>query len=172
MSEPLPEFSRLVPLARLGADPYRHRVEASVAECERLARRFDLVSLDRLAATVILVRTAGGLVRLDAVFEAEFAQTCVISLEPVAGAITQSFSLVYGPVADPNQEIVLAAEEPAFEQLTGDAIDIGEAVAQELSLALPDFPRAPDAAVEPIASEEIDDNAFAALARLRARLRD
>jgi uncharacterized metal-binding protein YceD (DUF177 family) len=172
VSEPVPEFSRFVPLARLGAEPYCQRVEATVAECERLARRFDLVSLDRLAATVTLVRKAGGLVRLDAVFEAEFAQTCVISLEPVAGAITQGFSLVYGPVPDEDQEIVLAVEEPAFEPLTGEAIDIGEAVAQELSLTLPDFPRAPDAAIELIASEEADDNPFAALAKLPSRLRD
>jgi uncharacterized metal-binding protein YceD (DUF177 family) len=172
MSEPFPEFSRLVPLVRLGAEPYRQRIEATVAECERLARRFDLVSLDRLAATVTLGREAGGLFRLDAVFEAEFAQMCVISLEPVAGAITHSFSLVYGPSPDEDQEIVLAVEEPAFEPLTGDAIDIGEAVAQELSLTLPDFPRAPDAVVEPTASEEADDYPFAALAKLRGRLRD
>ena len=39
-------------------------------------------------------------------------------------------------------------DEVAFELLTGDAVDVGEAVAQEFSLALPVFPRSPDAAIE------------------------
>ena len=172
MSQPNSEFSRLVPLARLGAEPYSQQVEASAAECEGLARRFDLVSLDRLSATVTLARNGGGLIRLDAEFEAEFAQTCVVSLEPVAGAITQSFSLVYGPAEGEEGEIVLAADEPAYEPLTGDAIDIGEAVAQELSLSLPDFPRDPDAAVEPITIGEPEESRFAGLATWLAAPRD
>ena len=55
----------------------------------------------------------------------------------------------------------------------GAAIDIGEAVAQELSLALPEFPRHPDAAAEPVdaAAEPIDDR-FAALARLGKTARE
>jgi hypothetical protein len=36
-------------------------------------------------------------------------------------------------------------QDPAFEPLEGEAIDIGEAIAQEFSLALPPFPRADDA---------------------------
>jgi uncharacterized metal-binding protein YceD (DUF177 family) len=167
MSEPKPEFSRLVPLAGLGAEPYFRQVVATAAECQRLAQRFDLVSLDRLSAKVTLARQAGGVIRLDAEFEAEFTQTCVVSLEPVEGAINRRFALLYGPADEEQDEIVLAVDEPAFEPVTGDAIDIGEAVAQELSLALPDFPRRADAAVEPSSIGEAEDGEFAALAKLR-----
>ena len=45
-----PEFSRCVKLARIGSEPYRQRISANEDERVALARRFDLVSLDRLDA--------------------------------------------------------------------------------------------------------------------------
>jgi uncharacterized metal-binding protein YceD (DUF177 family) len=167
MNTSTPEFSRLVPLARLGSEPFRQQIEATAEERERLARRFGLVSLDRLTATVALHRESGGLVRLDADFAAEFTQECVVTLEPVSGNTAQSFTLVYGPAEEGAGEIELDAEAPAFEPLTGEAIDIGEAVAQELSLALPEFPRDPDALLDPAAAAEAPGGLFAALAKLR-----
>jgi uncharacterized metal-binding protein YceD (DUF177 family) len=163
---PAPEFSRPVLLARLGSEPFRQEIEATAEERERLARRFDLVSLDRLAAVVTLHRQAGGLVRLDAVFAAAFTQNCVVTLEPVAGAINDAFSLLYGPLDNDEGEIEIDLDAPVFEPLTGDAIDIGEAVAQELSLALPEFPRDPDAVLDPAATSEPEAGPFAALAKL------
>src|SRR6202030_3622687 len=59
-------------------------------------------------------------------------------------------------------------DEPAFEPLVGDVIDIGEAVAQEFSLALPSFPRSPGAALE-IEGTPPDGGPFAALSRLADR---
>jgi uncharacterized metal-binding protein YceD (DUF177 family) len=167
MSASTPEFSRLVPLARLGSEPFRQDIEATAEERERLVRRFGLMSLDRLTAAVALHRQGGGLIRLEAEVAAEFAQECVVTLEPVAGKIAQSFALVYGPAEDGPAEIDLDAEAPAFEPLTGDAIDIGEAVAQELSLALPEFPRDPAAVLDPAAIAAEPGGPFAALAKLR-----
>jgi uncharacterized metal-binding protein YceD (DUF177 family) len=138
MSEVMPEFSRLVALGQLNSEPFRQQIEAAADERERLALRFDLVALDRLAATVTLRRQAGQGVLLEAELEAEFAQSCVVTLEPVSAAIQRSFSLLYGPADEDRTELDLAADETVFEPLTGDAIDIGEAVAQELSLALPE----------------------------------
>jgi uncharacterized metal-binding protein YceD (DUF177 family) len=168
MSKPTPEFSRLVALARLGTEPFRQEIAASPEERERLARRFDLVSLDRLSAAVALYRQSGEMVRLEADFTADFAQECVVTLEPVAATIVHRFTLLYGPAAEDTQpEIELDAEAPVFEPLTGDAIDIGEAVAQELSLALPEFPRDPNAVLDAAAIAEEPANPFAALAKLR-----
>lgn len=166
MSGPAPEFSRLVGLARIGREPLRVEIDASAEECARLARRFGLVTLDRLAAVVTLSRETGGRVRLDASFEAEFAQDCVVTLDPVADRIASSFSLVYGPAEDGSAELDIDADGPVFEPLDGDAIDIAEAVAQELSLALPEFPRLPDAEIEPLADGEPEDGPFAGLAKL------
>ena len=167
MSAPAPEFSRPVSLARLGSEPFRQQIEATAEECRRLARRFDLVALDRLAAVVTLQRQSDGLVRLEAAFEAELEQSCVVTLDPVAARIAHDFALLYGPADDEQAEIELDVDEPMFEPLTGEAIDIGEAVAQELSLALPEFPRLPDAVVEPAATAELEGSPFAELTKLR-----
>jgi uncharacterized metal-binding protein YceD (DUF177 family) len=172
MNKARPEFSRPVPLARLGAQPFRQQIEATADERERLARRFDLVALDRLTAAVTLRRQEGEAVLLEAVFEAGFAQTCVVTLEPVPAAVSQSFSLLYGPIDENRTEVELGVEEIVFEPLTGDSIDIGEAVAQELSLALPEFPRDPDAAIDAAAAAEPVEAPFAALARVHKPAQD
>jgi uncharacterized metal-binding protein YceD (DUF177 family) len=167
MSPPAPEFSRLVPLAQLSTRPFRQRIEATVEERERLSRRFDLISLDRLEADVELRRQTPEVVLLDAEFAAEFEQCCAVTLEPVRGTVSDRFSLVYGPAPEAEQEIALASEEPAFEPLDGNSIDIGEAVAQELSLALPIFPRDPEARTDQAAMAEPLEGPFAMLARVR-----
>lgn len=167
MSRPALEFSRVVSVHQLTASPFRQRIEATAEEREKLARRFELAALARLSAEVELRRKSPEIVLLQAKFEAEFEQTCAVSLEPVYGAVAERFSLVYGPSGGETAEIVLGADEPAFEPLCGDGIDIGEAVAQELSLALPVFPRHPDAVLEDVARAEPLEGPFAALARLR-----
>jgi uncharacterized metal-binding protein YceD (DUF177 family) len=167
MNDVTPEFSRLVPLARLGLEPFRQRIEATPEERERLARRLDLLALDRFAADVELRRQSGEIIILEAAFAAEFEQCCSVTLEPVRGAIADRFFLVYGPEEDDGREIALNGDEPAFEPLTGDVIDVGEAVAQELSLALPEYPRRPEVSVGDLAEAEQEEGPFAALARLR-----
>jgi uncharacterized metal-binding protein YceD (DUF177 family) len=164
---PPPEFSRVVPLHQLTARPFRQRIEATAEECDKLSRRFELLALARLSADVELRRQSAEQVLLQAKFEAEFEQTCAVTLEPVPGRVTERFSLVYAPPADETAEISLGADEPAFEPLCGDAIDIGEAVAQELSLALPVFPRHLDAVLEDVATAGPLEGPFAALAGLR-----
>jgi uncharacterized metal-binding protein YceD (DUF177 family) len=166
MSPPAPEFSRLVELARLGARPFRQRIEATAEERERLSRRFDLISLEHVVAEVELRRQSPEVILLEAEFAAEFEQCCAVSLEPVRGAVSDRFSLVYGPAAEEEQEIALTSDEPAFEPLDGNSIDIGEAVAQELSLALPIFPRDPEARIDQAAMAEPLEGPFAMLARV------
>jgi uncharacterized metal-binding protein YceD (DUF177 family) len=159
-----PEFSRLVPLARIGGAPFRQEIAATPAECAALAARFGLLTLDRLTAEVSLRRRTDETILLQATFEAAFTQECVVSLDPVAATAAESFALCYGsPEAEPASDD--NPDAPAFEPLSGDAIDIGEAVAQEFSLSLPAFPRDPEAIVE-IEPEPADDGPFAALSRL------
>jgi uncharacterized metal-binding protein YceD (DUF177 family) len=143
-----PEFSRLVALARLDRGAVREAIEATPAEREALARRFGLLALDHLSAVLELRREKGGVIVLQATYEAAFVQSCVVSLEPVAGRISDRFALHYGEGGEDRRSLSIDPEEEVFEPLSGEAIDIGEAVAQELSLALPTFPRHPDAVVE------------------------
>ena len=147
--------------------PFQQRIEATQKEREELSRRFDLLSLDRLTATVELCRQESEVIRLEASFEAEFVQNCVVTLEPVPGAISDRFSLVFGPPEEEPEEFASGRGEAAFEPLAGDAIDIGEAVAQELSLALPDFPRHPEASIDLGFADVSSGAPFASLALLR-----
>ena len=168
-----PEFSRLVPLARLGREPLRQEIAASAEERAALARRLGLVSLERLSAIIDLARQGDGTILLTAAFVAEFVQSCVVTLDPVGGAVEERFALRYGPPELAPDTIGDEDDEPAFEPLIGDQIDIGEAVAQELALALPPFPRVLGASVEAELGSNADpapaDGPFAGLANLVGR---
>ena len=142
-----PEFSRPIRLVRLGKGPLRQETVADSDERAALVRRLDLVALDRLSAVVELARQSDGTVLLTAAFSADFVQSCVVTGDPVAGTLSENFMLRYGSV-EHEPETGAEENEPAFEPLSGDVIDIGEAVAQELALALPPFPRIPGVSVE------------------------
>jgi uncharacterized metal-binding protein YceD (DUF177 family) len=165
----IPEFSRRIDGLRLAPQGEQFEISAKPEERAALAKRFDLLALDRLEAKVKLAPMAGGYYRLAADFEAELTQACAITSEPVPARIAESFTLTYGPV-DESSEIVLDGDTEPVEPLDDGMIDIGEAVAQQLSLALDPFPRAPGASLEEEA--DLSDHAprespFAALAKLR-----
>ncbi len=169
------EFSRLVPQARVGLEPFRQEITAGEAERIALARRFDLLAVDRLSAAVTLTRQGSDrgseLILLRATFEAVYVQNCVVTLDPIDGAISGEFALLYGPPATEDAASAIGGDDIAFEPLDGEAIDIGEAVAQEFSLALPPFPRRPDAEIE-TGPEADGASPFAGLLRLVERRED
>jgi len=140
-----PEFSRPILLARIGSEPLNRQIAANADEREALARRFDLLALDQLTADITLTRRGGEMILMRAAFAAIFAQECVVTLDPIDGALSAEFELLYGPPEAEEAAAGLVGDAVAFEPLRGDTIDIGEAVAQEFSLALPPFPRSPDA---------------------------
>ncbi|HLI22575.1 MAG TPA: DUF177 domain-containing protein [Stellaceae bacterium] len=164
----IPEFSRCIDSLRLPAGGETYEIAANAEERTGLARRFDLLSLDRLEAKVKLTPIPGGFYRVTAALEAELVQACIVTLEPVPGRIAENFSLTFGPVEEAGEIVLDGAAEPV-EPLEGGVIDIGETVAQQLSLALDPFPRAPGAAIEieRVVAEEPRESPFAALARLK-----
>ena len=105
----------------------------------------------------------GGLLRLEATLSAEVVQECVVTLEPVRGKIEDRFVLLYGPAVE-RGELMLLEDEEVLEPMTDGRVDLGEAVAQQLSLAIDPFPRAPGAAASSVPSEGIA-SPFAALAQ-------
>jgi len=163
--EPVPEFSRLVPRERLGDRVVVEEIAAAPQERAALARRFGLLGLDLLAATLRLESGGGaGLLRLDGHLSAEVTQACVVTLEPVASRVEEDFSLLFsvegGPASATAREVVVdpEAEEPP-EALGPGGLDLGEAVAQQLALALNSYPRAPGAALSEAETPENDTDA-------------
>jgi len=147
MSSVRPEFSRRVELAKVGALEATYPISAETREREALARRFELLSLNRLEAEIRLKRVGGGMIRLTGRLSADVAQACVVSLEPVASALEQDFTVLYG-ATELDKTVMVYLESDASEPFDGDAIDIGEAVAQQLALALDPYPRAPGVSLE------------------------
>lgn len=140
-----PEFSRTVRIDTLGEGGRSMTVEAESAERAALAARFDLLSLDRLAAEARL-RRDGDIIVAEGRIEAAVVQACVASGEPVPATIDEPFALRFVPAEqDGAEEIELGPEDVDTVDYDGSAIDLGEAVAETLALSLDPFPRAPDA---------------------------
>ncbi len=172
------EFSRIVDIAGLAEDEVQHEISANAQEREALARRFGLLALDRLTATVRLRRVRGGAVRVNADFEADVVQSCVVTLDPVPAHIAESFSVMFSAELPhgPGEELDLSPEDVP-EPLVGGAIDIGETVAQYLALALDPYPRAPGVRFEPASyaakgHKSLEGSPFSVLASLRKKGQD
>ncbi|MDT9599507.1 YceD family protein [Sphingosinicella rhizophila] len=171
-----PEFSRPVRIDSLSEAPRRIAIEADEGEKRALARRFDLAGLDRLTAEVALSRSEET-VTAQGSLSAAVAQSCVVTGEAVETEIAEPFALSFRPPPEPGaaeEEVELAEAEMDVIFFEGGNVDIGEAVAQTLSLALDPYPRAPiaeavlrDAGVK---SEE-EAGPFGALAALRDKMK-
>ncbi len=161
------EFSRPVEVSRLPEGGMEMVIAATPAECAALARRFSLLALDRLEAALRLEWVAGRVLRLEATLSADVVQACVVTLEPVGSAIEDRFVLLYGPAAETGN-VMLREDEEVLEPIVDGRIDLGEAVAQQLSLAIDPFPRAPGATAQADPGEGIT-SPFAALANWREK---
>lgn len=135
-----PEFSRPLRAHEIGGNPRHQQIEATAAEREALAKRFDLLTLDRLVADVTLRRDAAG-IRVTGHIDAGGAQPCVATAEPVPFVLAEPIALLLTEGAAVADEIELADSDLDSEALVGDIIDIGEIAAQALALALDPYPR-------------------------------
>ncbi|MGE5721799.1 MAG: YceD family protein [Sphingomonadales bacterium] len=177
MSTPPPEFSRPVRVDTLGAEPHTLSVEADEAERAALARRFGLPAIDRLSAELSLTRT-GATVSASGTLRAAVTQSCVATGEPVDATIEEPFRILFSPEPEgtPGQEEEVELSESDCDVVfySGAAIDVGEAVAETLSLSLDPWPRAPgaeQALKEAGIKSEAEAGPFAALAGLKDRLK-
>lgn len=166
------EFSRPVDLARLGDEENVIEIEASDAERTGLAARFGVIAIDALRAKLALRRIRGGAgLRLSGRLMADVRQACVVTLEPVSQHIEEDFEVLYAGDATHEESAIGPESDIAWpEPLPHGPLDVGEAVAQQLSLALDPYPRAPGAEVKGEWGGEggkVKVKPFAALDKLR-----
>jgi uncharacterized metal-binding protein YceD (DUF177 family) len=161
-----PEFPRPVALARIPPEGRAEHLVATAAECAALARRFAIPAVNRLEAVLHLALEPGGAVAVTGRLSAEVVQTCVVTLEPVTQEVAEAVALRVPapgevPSDDPEGPDEIAAE--------GDAVDLGEAIAEQLALALDPYPRAPGAGLpgEGEGAQDAPSGPFSALAALR-----
>lgn len=170
-----PEFSRPIALDTLGEAPRKVAIEAGDAERAALAQRFGLLAIASLSAEAELHRD-GDVITAKGRVRGEVTQSCVASGAPVPARVDEPFELAFRPEpagAMSEEEVELGESEMDVVFYTGGAVDLGEAVAETLSLALDPYPRAPDAdAALNAAGVKNEDEAgpFGALVGLRDRL--
>lgn len=169
---PAPEFSRTIDVEKLADAGSHFKIEANQDERAALARRFDILGVDALKAEVSLRVGAKGTVRLEGHLEAAVRQACIVTLVEVPAGIDERFVRVYAPAATRDEAEVtvdLDAEDPP-DSLVNGIVDMGEAVAEQLALALDPYPRAPGAVFD---ASQVGDPAqprpFAALAAFKPR---
>ena len=169
-----PELSRIVRLSEIGSAPRPERIEARPAEREALAKRFELASLDALEADLTVRREAAG-VRVKGRVRAQAAQICAVSGEPVPALIDEPVDLLFAsdvPASRPDEEIELSEGDLDIIPLEGEAVDVGEAVAQSFGLALDPYPRAPDDAIAAARKRLLSEEEAEALAQAEKAARN
>jgi hypothetical protein len=160
----VPPLVEPVVVARIGQQSKTIRFEAGPEARAALAARFGLIELTAFSADATLRRRRDtGWIELKGSLSARVVQECVVTLEPIAAAIEAEIDELF--------------EEP--EPLEDELLDVGEVIAQVLSLSLDPFPRAPGVPPVVVAAaeqpEEADDpqeggaSPFAALAMLKDR---
>jgi uncharacterized metal-binding protein YceD (DUF177 family) len=168
-----PEFSRIVSLATLPHGGRALSVTASEAECRALAARFGLPAIAAFSAELHLKPLSDGRVRATGRLAARVTQVCIVALEPFAQDVTAPVAVTFVPAAvlEEEGEGALDPESADEEPYDGGAIDVGEMLAQSLSLALDPWPRNPASDLPPAAGGDDEAPApaspFAVLARRR-----
>lgn len=174
-----PEFSRPIRIDTLGEAPRHVEIEAGDAERAALAERFGLVSIDSLAASADVSRS-GDAVTARGSLKGAVVQSCVASGDPVPEAVTEDFEIHFRPppeTGSADDEVELGEAELDVVFYDGAAIDLGEAVAESLSLALNPYPRSPaaeaalrEAGVKSEEEARAESSPFAVLKGLKDKL--
>jgi len=142
-----PEFSRPVRVDTLSATPRELSIGANEEERAALAKRFNLPGIECLSAEASLTRSSDE-VRASGTLTASVTQSCVATGEPVSAEVEEQFQIVFRPHprgVSEEEEIELSEGELDVVFYDGAAVDVGEAVAETLSLSLNPYPRAPEA---------------------------
>jgi uncharacterized metal-binding protein YceD (DUF177 family) len=171
-----PEFSRPERIDTIGEGDREITVSASPAERAALAARFGLKAIDRLEGNFRVRRDASGVVARGRVV-AQVVQSCVVTDDPLPVSVDEPVALrfVAGNKSE-SDEVELSEDALDTMSFDGAAVDLGEAAADTMALALDPFPRGPNAAAAlkeagVISEEEAKPlGALAGLADLKAKL--
>ena len=141
------EIERIVDLDRMGAGGTALDIVASEGERSALARRFGFLGLPAFSARVTVDRRPGGQVVVEGRLRGKIVQACILTLDPVTQELDETFRIVFkqdlAEDRDPESgEALVSAQVDAPEPLPGNLLDIGEIVAEQLSLAADPYPEA------------------------------
>ena len=168
-----PEFSHIVRLSEIGSAARTGKLTASEEERQKLAQRFDLPRINSLEASYTL-EADGERIGFTGLLESDVLQCCAITGEDFEVQLRENFDISFIPKREiDEEEIELTEEDCDIVEFENAQLDLGEAIAQSLYLALDPFPRGPDADAvarkKGLQSEE-EAGPFGALAALKDKL--
>jgi uncharacterized metal-binding protein YceD (DUF177 family) len=159
-----PELHRPLPVERIGPNGLDVTIEATAAECAALAERMNLPAIQRLVCTFHLSQLGLRHVLAGGHLQAEITQTCVVTLEDFAETLNEDFRIRFVPEDEINEGLDLDDDDEV--PFGNGVLDLGEAAAEQLGLALDPYPRMPGAEL-PSLDETEEDHPFGGLNRLR-----
>lgn len=149
------EIERLIDLDRMGAGGMALEIIPNDSERRALVKRFGFLDLPVFSARVTIDRQLGEQIVVEGRLRGRIVQACVLSLEPVVQELDDGFRLLFSPglreERDPDSgEALVSAQPDAPEPLAGPILDVGEIVAEQLSLVADPYPRRPGARLEDV----------------------
>ena len=153
------EWSHLFKVEELQTGkPLVLEISPNEEESKRLCQRLDLLSIDKLTAKLKITQESGSMiVHIKGHIEADFQQSCVVTLEPVEAKISEEFEAWFADTAQAvplakarhereqksgQNELQIMSESEDPEPITNGYIDLGELVTQYLSLSINPYPHA------------------------------
>lgn len=138
MTEQL-SLENTIGLADLAKGSRVYKVIATVNECNMVAQRLDISSVNSLISTVeITDKGADKGVYLKGEIQIHYAQNCAVSLENFERELTLDLMLrlVSGETLErlDEAEAYLSPDEEEYDALEGDTIPLGEIIIQTLSM--------------------------------------
>jgi hypothetical protein len=149
------EIERIVDLDRMGSKGTALDITATESERAALAKRFGFLALPAFSARVTVDQRIGGIIAVEGRLRGRIVQACILTLDPVTQDLDDGFRLLFkqglAEDRDPESgEALVSAQTDAPEPLEGNHLDVGEIVAEQLSLAADPYPRRPGVKLEDV----------------------
>lgn len=160
-----PELHRPVGLDRIGPQGFDVVIDAKANELPAIAKRLRIVGLASLRGTFILRRIGATTIEAKGDLQAELTETCVVTLDSFDHVVHEAFTIHFVPAGTEDDD----PDPEAIDQIpsAGSTIDLGEALVEQLALALDPYPRRPGAALPSELTAEPSGPFAALLARPR-----
>ncbi len=161
----LHEFSRPIDVTTVGKNGRQFNFQATEAEKTALAFRFDILEIIRLNANADITPAKKGQYKLMVSYNVKLNQACSISLETVTDDVSGNFTVILQhPPREPNKqsqkedlEVDFDYEESDFEYINSNLVDVGELIAQYISLEINPYPRKSGATGEELGQKIIQE---------------
>jgi hypothetical protein len=165
-------FSRVVRVDALPREGQTVTIEATPAEREALASRYELPTIAALTAVLRVEPWGRGGARVVGAVHGALTQICVVSLEPFPTTVDEAVDVRFAPQAAAGSRTSEAKEAQTFSLADEDEpdpiidgrIDLGGLAAEFFALGLDPYPRKPGETFEPSTKSEPADSPFSVLA--------